>query len=109
MQRFCQNEQIELLTAQSAIEALALLEQEPIAVIISDYQMPAMNGLDLLEQVRLRWPQTVRIILSGFVSLPIINQALQRGDIYAFLSKPWSRDELKALIAAAFSHYNNST
>lgn len=109
LQRFCRNEGIEILTASSATEALAILEREPVSIIITDYQMPAANGLTLLEEVRLRWPQTVRIILSGFVSLPVIKQAQQRGDIFAFLGKPWVRDDLKALLAQAFSHYQSLT
>jgi DNA-binding NtrC family response regulator len=107
LNRFCRNEGIEIRTATSPAEALTILENEPISIIISDYQMPHMNGLDLLEQVHLRWPHIIRIIISGFVSIPLISQAQQRGDIFAFMGKPWVREELKTLIENAFSHYKS--
>lgn len=107
LQRFCRNESIEVLTATSACEALDILKQEPVSIVLSDYQMPGMNGLAFLEEVRQRWPHTVRIILSGFVTLPVINQAQQRGDIFAFIAKPWSREELKGLLAKAYEQYRD--
>ena len=103
--RFCRNEGIYMLRAATAAEGLAILEREPVAIVLSDYQMPGMHGLDFLREVRCCWPQTAGIILSGFIELPAVTQALQQGDIFGFLAKPWQRDKLKALIQAAADHY----
>jgi len=105
LERFCRNEGIYMLTAETAAEGLAILEREPVEIVLSDYQMPGMHGLSFLREVRCRWPRTTGIILSGFIELPAVTQALQQGDIFGFLAKPWQRDKLKALIQAAADHY----
>ena len=109
LERFCHNEGIALLTASSATEAISILERETVAIVISDYQMPGKNGLDFLSEVRCKWPQIVRIMISGFIELGAVSLALQQGEIFGFLPKPWQRDKLKALIQKAADQYNAST
>ncbi len=100
LERFCRNEGFRMLSAQSAEQALALLENNRFDAVISDYQMPFQNGLDLLRQVKDRWPATRRIILSGCIDGTVIDNALQHGEITAFLPKPWQRQQLKSLLAS---------
>lgn len=104
LERFCHNEGITMLAASSAAEALHILENKPVNIIISDYQMPETDGLAFLDQVSCRWPRTVRIILSGFIETTAVTQAMQQGKIFGFLPKPWQRSELKSMVQAASSH-----
>lgn len=109
LERFCHNEGIPLLTAGSATEALAILEREPVMIVISDYQMPEKNGLEFLHDVKSRWPHIVRIMLSGCIEPDMVSQALQRGEIFGFLPKPWQRNDLKDLIKSAADQYQTET
>lgn len=81
-------------TANSGAEALEKLAAGSFDIVISDMRMPEMDGAALLEQVRLRWPQTVRIMLTGFADMPSTVAAINRGEIYRYLAKPWNEGEL---------------
>jgi DNA-binding NtrC family response regulator len=94
LQRALFEEPYEILTAQNAKEALAILERRPIKVIVSDERMPGMSGADLLTSVRERYPQTVRILLTGHASLEATRKAVNSGGIYRFFTKPWDEAEL---------------
>ena len=109
LERFCHNEGITLLTAGSAAEALAILEREPVMIVITDYQMPEKNGLEFLHDVQTRWPHIVRIMLSGFIEPGMVPQALQDGQLFGFLPKPWQRNDLKNLIKSAADQYQTET
>lgn len=99
--RFCKNEGLQMLSASSAADALVLMEREAVDVVISDYQMPGMNGLEFLHRVHAVWPRVAGIIISGFVELPAVSRALQQGDIVGFMLKPWKREDLKNLLSLA--------
>ncbi|MCX8119145.1 MAG: response regulator [Desulfobacterota bacterium] len=97
----------QLLTATSGEEGLNLLEnQSPIHVVISDYRMPGMNGVDFLKAVREKWPHTVRMVLSGYADAEAVVSAINEGQIYKFIPKPWNVDELKTTLAKAVEWYN---
>lgn len=91
-----------VLTASSVREAFDLLASNPVQVIVSDQRMPDMNGTDFLAKVRDLYPDTVRMVLSGYTDLATITEAINRGAIYRFLSKPWDDNELRGHIQAAF-------
>jgi len=80
--------------AESGAAALALLEQEPVDLIVSDMRMPEMNGAQLLEQVRKRWPETVRILLTGYAEISATVDAINKGGIYRYIAKPWEENDL---------------
>lgn len=101
LERFCRNEGITMLRADSASAALDLLRRQPVHVVITDYQMPEGDGLAFLREVRTRWPRPVRIMLSGFIGGEVVATALKQGDIFGFLPKPWKRAELKSLLKSA--------
>lgn len=89
-------------TATSADEGFDLLAQHRIQVVISDQRMPGTSGTEFLSKVKEMYPDTVRIILSGYTDLATVTDAINRGAIYKFLTKPWNPDELRELILEAF-------
>ena len=106
LQRLFMDEEYEVITAKSGEEALALIEQEaPVHVIISDYRMPEMDGVDFLRHVYEKWPDTIRIVLSGYADTASVVEAINEGHIYKFIPKPWNDDELKVTINKAVDLY----
>lgn len=106
LKRLFLDEDYEILSAESGREGLALLEQhQSVQVVISDYRMPEMDGVDFLKQVHARWPDTVRIVLSGYADTAAVVAAINEGQIYKFIPKPWNDDELKVTIAKAVERY----
>lgn len=93
-----------VLTAASAHEALDQLERHKVEVVISDERMPGMPGSEFLSIVRERWPETVRIILTGYASVESAIRAINEGEIFRFLTKPCTSHELHAAVRAALAH-----
>ena len=84
----------EILTASSADEALQILAQVSVDVVVSDERMPGMAGSELLATVRHAYPDTVRIILTGHASLEAAVRAINEGEVYRFLTKPCNEGDL---------------
>jgi response regulator RpfG family c-di-GMP phosphodiesterase len=78
-----------VLTATSGADGLGLLEREEVDVVISDMRMPGMDGTQFLEQVRKRWPDTVRLLLTGYSDIESTIGAINRGEVYRYIAKPW--------------------
>lgn len=95
-----------VLTAQSAAEGLALLRDRHVQVVISDQRMPEVTGVQLLEQIKELYPDTIRIILTAYTDAEEIIEAINRGGIFYFVRKPYDKSELKALITRSLSFYN---
>lgn len=92
----------EVLTTADPTTALQIMaENEPIAVVITDQRMPGMTGVELLRAVYDRYPDTVRIILTGFADSEATIKAINDGHIYGYINKPWEPDELKAIVRRA--------
>lgn len=85
-------------TAESGIEGLEILKQSPIDLIISDMRMPQMDGAEFLTQAATHWPDTLRILLTGYADLESTVMAVNKGRIYCYCSKPWDDNELKILV-----------
>ena len=92
-------------TAHSAKEGLIILKDNNIGVIVSDQRMPEMNGVEFLSEVKVLYPDTVRIVLSGYTDLQSVTDAINKGAIYKFLTKPWEDDLLRKNIQLAFEQY----
>ena len=88
-------------TAESGKAGLAILEQEPIDLVISDMRMPEMDGARFLEQVRSRWPTTIRILLTGYADVTSTIDAINRGEIYRYIAKPWDDNDLMLIVRDA--------
>jgi len=107
LERTFLDEDYEILTANSGAEGLQTLrEVSPLQVVISDYRMPEMTGVDFLREVCKQWPDTVRIVLSGYADTASIVSAINEGEIYKFIPKPWNDDELKVTIVNALERHN---
>jgi len=94
-----------ILQAGSADEGFELLAQHPVQVIVCDQRMPDMSGTEFLDRVKDLYPDTFRIVLSGYIDLKSIMDAINRGAIYRFYIKPWDNQVLRDNIRQAFSHY----
>ena len=88
-------------TAESGKAGLEILEHEEIDLVISDMRMPEMDGAKFLEQVRLRWPATTRILLTGYADVTSTIEAINRGEIYRYVSKPWDDNDLILVVRDA--------
>lgn len=106
IQRLFLDSDYEILTAESGDEGLEVFSNNStIQLVISDYRMPKMNGVDFLKAVYKKWPETIRIVLSGYADTASIVEAINEGHIYRFIPKPWNDDELKVTVAKALEHY----
>lgn len=94
-----------IIRASSGQQGLEMLEQYPVGVIVSDQRMPEMQGVEFLSKVKLRYPDTIRMILSGYTDLKSITDAINEGAVYKFLTKPWDDDLLQKNVAEAFERY----
>ena len=94
-----------VFTAGNATEAFELLARHQIGVVVSDQCMPEMNGSEFLERVKELYPDTVRIMLTGFADLDSATDAINRGAIYKYFTKPWNDDLIRDGINQAFKHY----
>jgi response regulator RpfG family c-di-GMP phosphodiesterase len=90
-----------VLTAESGAAGLALLASEPVDLVISDMRMPEMDGAHFLEQVRQRWPDTMRLLLTGYADIKSTINAINQGEIYRYVAKPWDDKELPLILREA--------
>ena len=97
-------ESYDILTALSGAEALEILQQQPVDVVVSDEKMPGMSGTVLLSVIRRDYPDTVRIILTGQADLEVAVSAINKGEIYRFLIKPCNGADLAFTIRQALQH-----
>jgi len=101
LKRALRKEPYEVLSANSAKEALAILARDPVDVVISDEKMPGMQGSEFLAVVCRQYPETIRIILTGHGSMEAAIRAINEGEIYRFLTKPCNEVDLAVTIRQA--------
>ncbi|HXV36983.1 MAG TPA: HD domain-containing phosphohydrolase [Myxococcota bacterium] len=102
LQRLLRNEDMNVLCAATGAEALRMLEESPAQVVVTDQRMPEMTGVELLSAVRQRHPEIIRMMLTGFTEIKVAVEAINQGEIYRLITKPWNDDELRATIRQAF-------
>ena len=98
-------ESYEVLTAETGVAALALLEQHNVALLISDQRMPQMSGIELMKQTVALRPQMVRILLTGYTDVEALIEAINSGLVYRYVTKPWNNDDLKLTVSRALENY----
>ena len=96
----------EVYTAQGGAEALTILRQHPIHVIMTDQRMPEMTGVELLRQARGELPEAIRIVFTGYADVKAVIDAINQGQIYRYLTKPWDPDELVSVLHQACDQYD---
>jgi len=105
LQRMLADEGYRIFTAASAGEGLEILARNVVQVILSDQRMPEMSGSEFLSRAKVLYPDTVRMILSGYAELDTVIQAVNEGAIYKFFSKPFDMEQLRSQIRDAFLYY----
>ena len=97
-----------VLTADSGEDALQILQQHDVALIITDQRMPGMSGVELLKHAAEIRPHTVRMILTGYTDVESLVEALNSGQVYKYITKPWSNDDLRLTVSRALEHYETN-
>lgn len=100
-----ERESFQVVACASPLKALALLEERQFAAIISDQKMPEMAGLDFLVECRRVQPHASRILITAVLALPTVVDAINKGEIFRFVAKPWLREELVATVRNALQRY----
>ena len=95
-----------VLGATRAADGLAMLEREPVHVVMTDQRMPETTGVELLAKVRATHPDAMRLLFTGYADIRAVVDAINRGSVYRYITKPWDPDELMAIIREACDRYD---
>jgi len=99
--------QYEIYTALSAVEGLKILENVPVQVIIADQKMPNTTGVEFFKSIKNTFPDPTRILLTGYTDIEALADAINHGDIYRYITKPWNDLELHNSIKNAYDAYKS--
>jgi response regulator RpfG family c-di-GMP phosphodiesterase len=94
-----------VLTAISGDAALKILDAKPVHVVITDQRMPEMTGVEFLEIVLEKYPDPMRVLLTGYADMSAVVDAVNKGKIFHYLAKPWNEEELDLTIIRAYEKY----
>ena len=101
------DEPYKTLFANSGKEALEILQRNPVHVIVTDMRMPEMGGLELLRTIKAEYPNIIRMVLSGYTQVSTLLTAINQGEIFRFITKPWKlEEEFKPAILEALEYYD---
>jgi DNA-binding NtrC family response regulator len=92
--------------AQSGYEALRVLDRTPVQVVMADQRMPEMTGVDFLAQVRGRYPDVTRLLLTGYADLTAVIAAVNQGQVFRYITKPWDADALRLVLRQACEQHD---
>jgi CheY-like chemotaxis protein len=106
LRRSLRKEPYKVFTAESGAEGLEVLAENAIQMVVSDQRMPNMSGTEFLSKVKKLYPDTIRVVLSGYAEAEAIVDSINRGEVYRFIGKPWDEDDLKTIIKQGLAHYN---
>jgi Nif-specific regulatory protein len=104
--RFNFRKTFDIVTATSGPEALQILADKPVAVVVTDQRMPKMTGVELLREVRARTPETVGIILTAFTDVDVLIEAINLGQVYRYITKPWDAKEVRGVLQYAIERFH---
>lgn len=106
VKRLFMNEEMEIMVADSAFKAIDILKGSTVSVIVSDNLMPEMNGIEFLQRAKEISPESVRILMTAHADVQSSIDAINKGEIYKFILKPWDNDNLMEVISDAVKRYN---
>jgi YesN/AraC family two-component response regulator len=107
LRRGLMDEEYKCFFTDNGQEALELMDKYEISVVVTDMRMPKMNGLQFLKECKQKYPNTVRIVMSGYTQLPQMLATINQGDIFKFIPKPWNlEEEFKPAINEGVKYYN---
>jgi DNA-binding NtrC family response regulator len=101
-------DQYQVMTAGSGTEALDILGQHDVALLITDQRMPGMTGIELLKNTVSLRPRMVRMILTGYTDIEALVEAINCGEVYRYVTKPWNNDELRLTVKRALEHFETN-
>ena len=105
LKRTLRREGYVILTAESAAEGFSILAKNSVQVVVSDQRMPEMSGTEFLARVKTLYPETVRMVLSGYSEISAVTDSINKGEVYRFMLKPWSDEQLKMEVSGALRHW----
>lgn len=91
-----------VFTAESAEEAMKILAQENIHIVLSDQRMPKMTGIEFFEAILHQFPDPIRILITGYTDINAVIDAINRGQVYKYLTKPWHEEDIRIYIEKAY-------
>jgi signal transduction histidine kinase len=106
LKRLLREEEFGVFTTTDHKEALEMLGKEKIKLVVSDHRMPEISGTEFLKQVKEKSPDSVRILLTGHTDITIAEEAINKGEVYRFLNKPWDDSALKATLREAIASFD---
>lgn len=106
LKRLFRKEDFTILTANGGKEGLSILEKQTVQLVVSDHRMPEMTGVEFLQRVKEQYPNTIRIVLSGYADAGAILGSINKGEVYRFLTKPWNDDDLKLTLRQCLEQYD---
>jgi len=98
-------ENYEIFTAASGKKAIEIMGKDTVHLVMTDYRMPEMVGSELLKRIKDGWPETIRIMLTGYADIQATMGAVNEGAVYKFITKPWNDDDLRLTISLALQQY----
>ncbi|WP_207281121.1 HD domain-containing phosphohydrolase [Pseudomonas sp. FW300-N2F2] len=109
LRRLLRSQPYEILLADSGAKALEILKERPVDLVMTDARMPNMDGATLLAEIRKLYPSTLRILLTGYADVDMMTKAINEGQLYRYLSKPWNDDELVQALRQALAHQHSES
>jgi len=98
-----------IYTTNDTDEAFKVLDSETIHAVLADQRMPQMLGVDFLARVRDRYPQAIRVLITAYSDIDSVINAINKGEVYRYIAKPWDEDAVIEIIKSAYTRYQNSS
>jgi response regulator RpfG family c-di-GMP phosphodiesterase len=95
-----------IFTAESAKDAMVILETQQMHIIVSDQRMPVTSGVEFLQSIIPLYPDPIRILLTGYADISAVIDAINKGQVYLYITKPWQEDELRQNLERAFEIFS---